>query len=271
MPRRKVAEANRSRSSQKENGAEARTLDRGLAVLTCFTVDRPCWTIPDLSREVGLHRATTRRLVKTLEGRRFLVADDGTGDYRLGPALFPMTYLVRSHSELVRIAHPYLEELAARTLETIELTVWTDEGILLIDGVATVHYFKPVFQFDSVVKKYGSPHSKIFLAFGPEERRSRLSFGSGDQLLTLADMAAVQAELDLVAKTGVAYDLGKSIEGTYAVGVPVRDATGEVVASITVISPPDRFGPAQQGLIVARAVETGRALSRELGFQGAEG
>jgi DNA-binding IclR family transcriptional regulator len=263
------------RTSQPEGAPDSasgvRALERGLQLIKCFDMEHPSWRIADLARAVNLHRATARRLVKTLESESFLVLDPDSGEYRLGSALMPVAYLVRSQDQLVRAARPYLEQLAAKTEETVGLSVWTDGGIVSVMHIPTIHFFKPALLLGNVSTTYGTTHSKIFLAFGPEERLSKLSFGDRGHSLTLAEAASVQEELQEVRESGIAYDLEERSKGVCAVGVPLRDSTGEVVASIAVVVSPDRFGPTQKASISAAIRETGIEISRELGFGSAPG
>jgi DNA-binding IclR family transcriptional regulator len=250
-----------------ESGGGVRALERGLQLIKCFDIDHPSWRIANLARAVGLHKATARRLIKTLEAEGFLVLSLDSGEYRLGSALMPVAYLVRSHDQLVQVAHPYLERLAAQTEETVGLSVWTDGGIVSVEHIPTIHFFKPAMFLGNVSTTYGTTHSKIFLAFGPEERLSRLSFSDRGHSLTLAEAARVQEELQQVRESGIAYDIEERSKGVCAIGVPLRDGTGEVVASIAVVAPPDRFGPAQRETITNLVRETGLAISKELGFR----
>ncbi len=244
-----------------------RAVERALRIIQCFDVEHPSWRVAELSRVVGLHKATTRRLMKTLEGEGFLVTDPDSGEYRLGSALLSVAYLARSHDQLIRVAHRYLEQLAASTEEFVGMSVWTDRGILHLDHFQTVHFFKPIALMGNVSTIYGTTHSKIFLAFGPEERLSKLSFGDRGHELTLADLARVHRELDEVRRSGIAWDIEANMKGVCAIGVPIRDSAGEVVASLSVVVPADRFGPVQREFIASQAKETGAAISGELGFR----
>lgn len=251
-----------------KGGGRVRALERGLHIIKCFDVEHPSWSIADLGRAVGLHSATTRRLVKTLQSESILTMDPDSGQYRLGAALLPLTYLARSQDQLVRVAQPILERIAARTGETVGLAIWTDRGVLLVYGITTPRFFKPVLTPGQVSTQYGSTHSKIFLAFGPEERLSKLTLGERGPTMTLAELADLREELNKIRETGIAYDIEERSKEVCAVGVPVRDAVGEVVASIAVIVPKERFGAAQKDMISSYIKEAGDALSRELGFRG---
>jgi DNA-binding IclR family transcriptional regulator len=248
-------------------GGSVRALERGLRIIRCFSATHPSWSIAGLSEAVGLHKATTRRLVKTLEAEGFLAPDADPRQYCLGSALLPVAYLTRSNEELIRIARPHIERLAARTEETAVISVWTDSGPLLIFHVPTEHFFKPTMVPGSMSPELGSTHSKIFLAFGPEDRQSKLLVADRERPTTLAELVGFQEKLTQVRMTGIAYDLEERIRGVCALGVPVRNGTGEVIASIAVVVPKDRFGEAEQETFSSLAREAAANLSGELGFR----
>jgi len=266
---RRATKLQAAESAQEQNTGGVRTLERGLAILSCFDVDHRSWTIAALGRKIGLHKATARRVIKTLEAQGFLLFDAATGEYRLGSALLPMTYLVRSHEELVRVARPYLQRLADQTEETVGFSIWTDAGIVNIDHIHTTRFFKPALLSGSVSTVYGTAHSKILLAFGPEERLGKLTWSQEGRPLTMAETLAVREELERVRATGIAYDLEERNPGVCALAVPVWDGTGEVTASIAVVVPPERFTETDRQSIAAFAVEAGEMLSRALGYRGA--
>lgn len=255
--------------SPRDDGGAVRALERGLRLLARFDVEHPRWRIADLSRAVGLHKATARRLIKTLEAEGYLVSDTNSGEYRLGSALLPLIYLARTLDELLEVARPFLERLAAETEETVGLSVWTERGVMQIAHIPTIHFFKPSAMMGHISTEYGTSHSKIFLAFGPEQRLSKLSLGERGRSLTIADAGMLREELDRVRQAEIAYDIEERTRGVCAVSVPVRDATSEVIASIAVVVPPDRFGPDRREFISCSIRETGAALSRELGYRAA--
>ena len=110
------------------NGPPTRTLEKGLFVLGLFDVDHPEWTLKELREAAGLPKATTRRLVKTLEHGKWVAQDPVTGKYHLGSSALKAYYLATSDTELVRIAHPFLVQLEEETTETAILSVWSAHG-----------------------------------------------------------------------------------------------------------------------------------------------
>lgn len=61
----------------------SQSLERGLAILACFTPPRPMLGIADLADELGMSRSTTHRYVVTLLALGYL-EQETTRKYRLG-------------------------------------------------------------------------------------------------------------------------------------------------------------------------------------------
>src|SRR5512146_878621 len=119
-----LADGDETPTTESEASYSVRSLARGLSILRSFTVERPEWGVTELSRHLGLNKATIFRLVKTLEAEGFLSPDPSSGKYYVGTALLRVAYVGLSRSELERAAHPYMERLASETGESVDLPVW---------------------------------------------------------------------------------------------------------------------------------------------------
>ena len=103
-------------SAEIPRGAPTRTLEKGLFLLGLFDVGHPEWSLKELRERAGLPKATTRRLMKTLEAANWVACDPESGKYYLGSSALRALYLAMSHSELVRTAHPFLVALQLKLL-----------------------------------------------------------------------------------------------------------------------------------------------------------
>ena len=88
------------------------TLDRGLQALTIISQQEGGLSVADLAVQLGVHRAITYRLVKTLEVHSLLVRG-ADGQFFLGAGLLMLA--ARFEPQLRSIAHPLLYELAQET------------------------------------------------------------------------------------------------------------------------------------------------------------
>jgi IclR family KDG regulon transcriptional repressor len=247
---------------------QVRALTRGLSILCLFDVDHREWTIDEMAEQTGLVRMTVYRMARTLESMAFLVRNSSTNRYRLGPATIAMRYVSDDQSGFVNAARPFLESLVRDTGESVTLAVEVDSYPVCVDIINTTRPFKRRTAPGRILGDVATVHGKIFTAFkSPEERRAILAkpalMRTSD---TLADREAVVAELDEVARDGVAYDIEGTYVGLCAVGAPVRDQFGAVVAAVSVVMPAGRFGPSEKVLCTEAVKKAATSFSAYLGW-----
>jgi DNA-binding IclR family transcriptional regulator len=245
-----------------------RALSRGLRILALFTVDHPEWGLNELSQSTGLHKATVYRMTRTMEAEGFLVFDPGTNRYHLGPSILPVTYLASSQNELIRLARPYLEELAEETGETANMAVEQDGSVVVVGQVLTPHLFKPVLPVGRVMSDLANAHAKVFLAMkAPAEQEKELRKPLARLTSnTVTDPRRVREEIQAVARDGVAFDLEEHSSSVCSVAAPVWDRNGEVRATLSVVAPTERFGPEEMKRHVEVLKRIAADMSAYLGY-----
>jgi DNA-binding IclR family transcriptional regulator len=254
--------------SRETDPLQVRALTRGLAILQLFDVDHREWTIDEMAEQTGLVRMTAYRMARTLEGMAFLVRDPTTNRYRLGPATLAMTYVADDHSAFVSAARPFLESLLEETGESVTLAVEVDGFPVCVDIINSTRPFKRQTAPGRIVGDITTVHGKIFTAFKPPEERAAILGSTLPRrtIHSITDPAELAAELEQIVRDGVAYDFEGMYLGTCAVGAPVRDQFGAVAASISVVMPAGRFGPAERALCSEAVKKTAAAFSAYLGW-----
>ena len=114
----------------------SQSLERGLAILGCFTPKRPVLGIADIADELGMSRSTTHRYVITLVALGYL-EQGASRKYRLGLRVTDLGMSALNSTGLREHAHPYLEELRQRTSYTTSLGVLDATDVLYIDLIRT--------------------------------------------------------------------------------------------------------------------------------------
>jgi len=248
-----------------------RALARGLSILCLFDVDHREWTIDEMAEQTGLLRMTAYRMVRTLESAAFLVRDPATNRYRLGPATLAMTYVSGDYSDFVQVARPFLESLQERTGESVTLAVEVDGAPVCVDMIDTTRPFKRQTAPGRIIGDVASVHGKIFTAFKPAEEKARILARPHPQLTpnTITDRQALAEELDRIVREDLAFDVEGLYVSTCAVGCPVRDQMGEVVAAISVVMPTGRFGPEERSRCAEAVKDIAASLSAYLGWNAA--
>jgi DNA-binding IclR family transcriptional regulator len=250
-------------------GSLVHSVQRALRIVRLFDSWHPEWSASELTRRSGLRRTTAFRLIKTLEAEEVLAVNPVTGKYFLGPAVYQFAYVWIAEASLARLAAPHLERLADATDESVGLTIWNGNGPLCVAHSPSPRPFKFLMYVGQVFTDLANAHSKVLLAFGPEERRTKALSRPLPALtaFTITDRDRYLDELRRVVVEGVAHDLQEQQRGVCAMAVPVRDFSGEVRASLSLVVSEVRYGPAEDRRYTQALKQVAAALSYELGYR----
>jgi DNA-binding IclR family transcriptional regulator len=223
-------------------GAPTKTLEKGLFLLGLFDHDHAEWTLRELRERAGLPKATTRRLMKTLDASDWVAHDAEAGKYHLGSAVLRALYLATSHNELVRIIHPYLVSLMEETTETSILSVWTDQGPLILDTVPTQRSFKSLTFNGMLLEGVASADAMALIAFGPEESWERILARPipSRTINTVTDPLALRKKWGAIRREGVAFDWLEWNADAPAVAVPLLDRRRHLLGALSIVVPIER-------------------------------
>src|SRR6202165_2135963 len=155
----------------------SQSLERGLAILSCFTAKRPVLGIADIADELGMSRSTTHRYVITLVALGYL-EQGASRKYRLGLRVTDLGMSALNSTGLREHSHPYLEELRERTSYTVNLAVLEGSDVLYVDRARSFRRGQSKIDFDlrpgSRLPAYCTSMGKLLLANLPEPEQREL-------------------------------------------------------------------------------------------------
>jgi IclR family transcriptional regulator, acetate operon repressor len=224
------------------------SIDRAAQLLVHVVETAEPPTVGELSERSGLPKSTTSRLVAALERQGLVQRDAGRGVLTPGPVLSAYARRTAPGGDLVALAAASLDRLARRSGETVNLGVVTADAAVMLDQRDSRHILGSTNWIGRSLPHHVSVVGKVFLAEGavplPPEPLERLAPA------TITDPATLALDLERVRARGYATAVDELEPGLWAVAAPVRDATGEVVAAISVSGPgvrlqkglPDRLG-----------------------------
>jgi IclR family transcriptional regulator, pca regulon regulatory protein len=249
----------------------SQSLERGLAILSAFTPDRPDLGISELARKLDLTRSTTHRYVATLTTLGYLQQDDSTRKYRLGPRVLDLGFSVLGSLGLREIAAPHLRRLTDATGHTSNLAIRDDTDVILIDRVrgrpGPYHHLEFSLHVGSRIPAYCSATGKALLAFLPRPDLERI-LDRTDLVQrgprTLTDKRALLAELEQVRRTRIATNDEELDSALRSIASPVLTRSGEVVAAVNVAIP---WSPVAMTELVSRLGPTVQATADQIAAQ----
>lgn len=252
----------------------SQSLERGLAILSCFTPKRPVLGIADIADELGMSRSTTHRYVITLLALGYL-EQGASRKYRLGLRVTDLGMSALNSTGLREHAQPYLEELRQRTSYTVSLAVLDGPEILYVDQARSFRRGQGRAGVDvrtgSRLPAYCTAMGKLLLANLPDADQKELiaqiklaKHGPN----TITSKKALREELDEVLDANFAVDDEELAKDLYSIAAPVRNEARQVVAAVDIAVPSslitlgelvDALGP--------HLVSTADRISARLGFR----
>lgn len=186
---------------------------------------------------------TAYQLLETLVAARMLRKSAGRA-YELGPAIGALTdALTRRLAPPAFLLEP-LHELAAATRETVYLSRWQDDDVVILATVEGVHELR-VAGLHSGTRGHAHARAsgKVLLAHLPTDERERHLAAhplTSRTPATITEPELLEAELRRVRRTGVGWDVEEFAEGVCGVSAPVLER-GVAIATYTLVAPSVRF------------------------------
>jgi DNA-binding IclR family transcriptional regulator len=223
--------------------------------------------VTELGRRLGVHKATASRLVATLAERGLVERDPLSERYRLGFGLIRLAGAAMAGLDLVRSAHPILEDLADRTRETVNLGVLSGDAVVYIDQVAGARSIVAVSWVGRRTPLHCTSNGKVLLAYLPEHDRERLLSRPLERATehTVIDPDRIREQLREIERRGYATTMEELEEGLNAVAAPIRTVDGDVTAALSVSGPAFRMRPIDLPRIARLTIDAATAISRRLG------
>jgi IclR family pca regulon transcriptional regulator len=216
----------------------SQSLERGLAILGCFTPDRPVLGIANIADELGMSRSTTHRYVITLVALGYL-EQGASRKYRLGLKVTDLGMSALNATGLREHARDDLEELRVRSSYTVNLGVLDGGDVLYVERARSWRRGQDKIdlglQPGSRLPAYCTSMGKVLLANLPDERQREMI---GEMTLTnqgpntITSKKALRDELDEVLDAGFAVNDEELAPELYSIAAPVRNETREVVAAV---------------------------------------
>jgi IclR family acetate operon transcriptional repressor len=240
-----------------------RSVIRAISVLKTLGRSGSAYGITELSTATGLSKATIFRLLGALEAEGMVARDDASGTYRLGPELIALGASALSTTDLRAIAHDELLRLAEESGETATLEVMSEGEILVVDEAKGRFLFGATPEIGRCWPAHATSTGKVLLALGdPMPAVLRLTRFAPKTITSRADL---ERELARVRHQGYAVAIDELEPGLGAIGAPIRNHLGFVIAAVSINGPSTRLGPTRRGILIPKLLRAANRVSRRLG------
>jgi IclR family pca regulon transcriptional regulator len=210
------------------------SLERGLAVITSFSRQRPRQSIAEVARHAAVSRAAARRILLTLEKLGFVGHDD-RGGYDLRPAILSLGYAYLATLGLPDLARPVMEKLVAAVQHSCSIAVLDADDVVYVGRVPSRRFVSFNLTIGSRLPAHLTALGRVLLA-GLDDRALGARLGHLDLTrrtqFSNDDREALEREIIGVRKKGYAI-IGQELEyGVWAVAAPIVDRRSVTRAAI---------------------------------------
>lgn len=252
MPSRSIAPARttaraaspsaRTRDSEEGSGKNyVAALGRGLAVIRAFGKQREQLTLAEISKLVGLPRATVRRCLITLNTLGYV---DTTGKYfRLSSQVLTLSQAYFSSSPLPHIAQPYLEQVSKTLGESCSVSVLCGDEVIYIARSSRKRSASIHRDVGMNLPAYCTSMGRVLLGSLPKadlDAYFRRAVFTKYNHRTVVDKAVLRELIDEARNNGYCIVDGEFDVNLRAIAVPLHNMSGAVVAAVHVSTEPQR-------------------------------
>jgi IclR family pca regulon transcriptional regulator len=210
-------------------------LEKGLAIIEAFGIHGRPLTLSEAAQITGHSRASARRSLLTLQALGYVQSE---GRYfRLAPRVLRLGHAYVSSTTLMKTMQPVLEAISERTRESSSLAVLDGGDVVFLARAATRRSLSTGLGLGSRLPAHGAATGRVLLAaLPPEEAERRLKRMARPRMTpnTCTGVDELMKMLKDVRVDGYAISDEELEMGVRSVAVPIQDASGQVVASMSI-------------------------------------
>jgi DNA-binding IclR family transcriptional regulator len=226
-------------------------------------------SLSELAAKVGRPKSSVHRGLATLIGIGFVEQDQSTSRYRLTLKMWRIGMAALADLDLVTLARPHLESLMTAADETVHLSVLDPSGdVIYVSKVESARSIRVQTQLGKLNPSHLTATGRAILAFRKDMAEKVLSRPLRPVTpLSIADPKRIRVTLSDVARKGFAVTKGENHVEMGGIAAPIRDHSGEVVASCGVAIPVFRMDRKLVERCTPFVISAAAAISEKLGHQ----
>lgn len=211
------------------------SLARGLAVVQAFSDSRKPQTIAQISQKTGIPRAAVRRCLYTLQQLGYVEAE--LNNFSLRSKILTLGYSYLSSTPLTVSSQSYLNAISRELGESCSLAVLDDAKVLYVARSAASRVMSVALNTGSRLPAYCTSLGRVMLAHLPPEALNdyfaRVKLKPMTEK-TITSQKRLREVLLGVRQDGYAINDEELELGLRSIAVPVRGASGQVLAALNV-------------------------------------
>jgi IclR family KDG regulon transcriptional repressor len=227
--------------------------------------DRPR-RVTELSRELGLVKSNTHRLLQTMIELGY-VRQTEQGLYEASIRLWELGSRVAWRVPVQRAAGDHLKRLAAASAEETHLAILDGVDVVYIQAIEAVHPVRVTPTPGRRAPLHCTAVGKAILAFQSDAMiRFAAKRLEAFTPRTITTSERLRAELAEIRRRGFAMNLGEWRAGAHGIGAPIANPDGTIGAAVSVIGPAERMPAKTMRALAPMVLEAAAAIALSLAY-----
>jgi DNA-binding IclR family transcriptional regulator len=252
-----------------QNQSQTHSVVRALELLEAFPEYGPEIGLTEIARLLQMSKATAYRLLSTLEGRGYVARVPENRRYRLGVRVFELGSFFQNQIEVRRVALPHMKAMVEQTREAAFLCVREGDEALCVERVEAPHEVN-IFTLRVGGRQPlhcgGAP--RALMAGMSDEDIEGYARRTGLPAITHNTLNSLERLIQDVRQTrerGCVLSTDDVVIGISALGAPIYDHSGKVIASISLSGLTTRFEGERIEELAGILLATAEKLSQQIG------
>jgi len=218
---------------------KVKSLEKAMKVLECFTNQAPELGITQISEMLGLNKSNVHNIISTFERLGYIERNANTGKYFLGLKILEYTYVINEHLGYISRLYQIFRSICDKTNQVVFFAVPKQESIIYLTAVypeQSMNDYPVRLITGEKAPMYCTAIGKAVLAYMEPEDAEPCIVGPKTRFTdhTIVDTDGLRRELALTRKRGYSIDNKEHELEVKCVGVPVFNASGELIAGVSV-------------------------------------
>ncbi|MEM7222147.1 MAG: IclR family transcriptional regulator [Pseudomonadota bacterium] len=240
------------------------TLFKGLMILETLAAAPDGFGVTELSRQLGLTKSNTFRLLQSLCTLGYVRRRDDRL-YVATTKVWKVGLLVMEQFEVRDYAAPDMRHLSELTGETIYLAILDGASLLYIDKIEGTQPIRTWTPKGGNVPIHSVGTGKALLAYNYDSLRGAvIGTLEGFTEKTITTAQKLDEEVAKIRKAGVAIDWGEYRAQVYSIGAPIFGPGGAAIAAIGVSVPAANCTKSEVKKIAAQVIEAAGSITRKI-------
>lgn len=255
---------NNIENQEAKKALTSQTLLRGLDVIEA--VSNHALSISEIANKTGITYSTAHRIVSVLLQRNYL-KNDGAKGYSLGRKVLELGFQAFHQTTLTRVAHPFLEQLARDTLDTVHLARIEGDSVIYLDKISSQRSVEISSRIGGRKHLISTGVGKALMLDWSEGEWADFYQQNHHLLREKITQAQWLALMHGYAQGGYAFDLGEDSQPIRCVAAPVRDGSRKIVGAVSVSSMLEYMDTERMQALIPMVKRVAAQISAELGMQ----